>query len=127
MHLRVIWVSLVAAALLVSPGMAATVDLQVTVWPKGKEAGHAVRWSLRCKPAGGTLPRPGRACRMLQALRSPFASVPPGEMCTQIYGGPQVALVRGTFLGRPISASFTRTDGCQVYRWNRVAFLFPAG
>ena len=127
MHLRVLFVSLVAAALFVPPGMAATVDLHVTVWPKGKEAGQAVRWSLRCSPAGGTLPRPGRACRSLQALQSPFAPVPRGEICTQIYGGPQVALVRGTFLGRQIWASFKRTDGCQIARWNRLAFLFPPG
>src|SRR5262249_52334124 len=96
------------------------------VWPKGKEAGHAVRWSLRCKPAGGSLPRAARACRMLQTLRDPFAPVRPNSLCTEIYGGPQVALVRGMILGRRISASFTRTDGCQIARWNRVAFLFPA-
>ena len=127
MHLRVLWVSLAAAAYLVSPSLAATADLEVTVWPKGKEAGHAVSWSLRCSPAGGTLPRPGQDCRILQALRSPFAPVPPREICTQIYGGPQVALVRGTFLGRRVWAYFKRTDGCQIARWNRVAFLFPAG
>lgn len=127
MHLRVLWVSLVAAALLASPGMAATADLHVTVWPKGKAAGHAVTWSLRCSPASGTLPRPSRACRILQTLRDPFAPVRANSLCTQIYGGPQVALVRGTIFGRRISAYFTRTDGCQISRWNRVAFLFPAG
>jgi hypothetical protein len=126
MHLRVFGVSLVVAAGLVSPGLAATVDLQVTVWPKGKDAGHAVRWSLRCDPDAGTLPRPGRACRLLRALRDPFAPVPAAEICTQIYGGPQVGLVRGTFLGRRIWTYFKRTDGCQVARWNRVSFLFPA-
>jgi Subtilisin inhibitor-like len=127
MHLRVLGVSLVAAACLVSPSLAATVDLKVTVWPKGKESGHAVTWSLRCTPAGGTLPRPGQACRALRALRDPFALIPPSEICTQIYGGPQVALVHGTFRGRRVWASFKRTDGCQVARWNRLAFLFPAG
>jgi hypothetical protein len=101
--------------------------LQVTLWPKGKEAGSPVTWSLRCGPTAGSLPHAGRACRLLRALRDPFAPVPPAEACTQIYGGPQVALVRGTFLGRRIWTYFKRTDGCQTARWNRVAFLFPPG
>jgi hypothetical protein len=126
MHLRMLGVSLLVAACLASPAAAATVDLHVTVWPKGKEAGGAVTWSLRCGPAAGTLTRPARACRLLQGLRDPFAPVPPDQVCTQIYGGPQVALVRGTFLGRRIWTYFKRNDGCQADRWNRVTFLFPA-
>ena len=126
MHLRVLGVSLLAGACLVSPSPAGAVDLHVTVWPQGKDAGHAVTWSLGCSPALGTLPRPGHACRLLRVLRDPFAPVPPNEICTQIYGGPQVALVRGTFLGRRIWTYFKRTDGCQIARWNRVTFLFPA-
>ena len=125
MHLRVLLVSVVAAASLASPGLAATVDLHVTVWPKGKDAGHAVTWSLRCTPAGGTLPRPGQACHMLQALRDPFAPIPPTTICSQIYGGPQVAVVRGRFDGRRVSATFTRRNGCEIARWNRLAFLLP--
>jgi Subtilisin inhibitor-like len=127
MQLRVLGVSLVVAACLVSASPAATIDLHITVWPKGKAAGHTVTWVLGCGPAVGTLPRPGRACRLLQALRSPFAPVPPDEICTEIYGGPQIALVSGTFLGQRVWTYFKRTDGCQVARWNRVAFLFPAG
>jgi hypothetical protein len=42
-----------------------------------------------------------------------------------IYGGPQKALVTGRFLGKAIRAGFSRTDGCQIARWSRVAFLFP--
>jgi hypothetical protein len=126
MHLRVFGVSLVVAACLVSPSLAGTVDLRVTVWPKGKNEGHPLTWSLGCGPAVGTLPRPARACRLLRALRDPFAPLPPDEVCTQIYGGPQVALVRGTYLGLRIWRYFKRNDGCQIARWNRVMFLFPA-
>ena len=126
MQLRVLAASVVVAACLVSSSLAGTVDLRVTVWPNGKNGGHAVTWSLGCGPAVGTLPRPARACRLLRVLRDPFAPVPRGQICTQIYGGPQVALVRGTFLGRRIWTSFKRNDGCQIARWNRVTFLFPA-
>jgi hypothetical protein len=45
-------------------------------------------------------------------------------VCTQIYGGPQEAVVRGTFRGRRVSIRFTRRNGCEIARWNRVAFLF---
>ena len=46
-------------------------------------------------------------------------------MCTQQYGGPQEGTVSGTYLGRRVSASFSLTDGCQIARFKRVAFLFP--
>ncbi|MBD0347602.1 MAG: hypothetical protein ICV59_00495 [Thermoleophilia bacterium] len=100
-------------------------DLVIRVWPKGK-ANTAVprRWSLRCQPAGGTLPRRERACRRLKALRQPFAPVRAGVACTEVYGGPAVAEVRGRHLGRRVWARFTRTDGCQIARWNRLRFLF---
>jgi hypothetical protein len=45
-------------------------------------------------------------------------------MCTQIYGGPEEALVTGSFRGRKVWARFSRVDGCAVDRWNRLSFLF---
>ena len=77
---------------------------------------------------GGTLARPAAACRRLSACskQSPFLPVPPATVCTQIYGGPQEALVRGTFRGRRVSTRFTRRNGCEIARWNRLAFLLPA-
>jgi hypothetical protein len=61
----------------------------------------------------------------LLRLRDPFAPVPKNVACTEIYGGPQVARVRGVFRGRRVRAGFDRTNGCEIARWNRVAFLFP--
>jgi hypothetical protein len=45
-------------------------------------------------------------------------------MCTAIYGGPQIARVRGTFEGHTVRATFNRVGGCEIDRWNRVSFLF---
>ena len=45
--------------------------------------------------------------------------------CTQIYGGPQEADVRGVFRGRPVEAHFDRGNGCEIARWDKVQFLFP--
>jgi hypothetical protein len=35
------------------------------------------------------------------------------------------AVVTGRLRGFSVSARFGRKDGCEVARWNRVAFLFP--
>ena len=45
--------------------------------------------------------------------------------CTEIYGGPEIADVQGTFRGKPVNTRFLRTNGCEIARWNRVRFLFP--
>ena len=49
-----------------------------------------------------------------------------GMACTQIYGGPQEALVTGRFRGKLVRVRFSRKDGCEIARWNRVLFLFPS-
>jgi hypothetical protein len=99
--------------------------LRIVVWPHGTTSHVRVTWTLHCNPAGGTLPKAGRACKALGSLSRPFAPVPAGVACSQIYAGPQVALVTGSFRGRGVWARFRRTDSCQTERWNRVAFLFP--
>jgi hypothetical protein len=97
-------------------------SLRIAVWPQGAE-GAPHTWTLRCNPARGTLPQRGRACRRLAALAAPFAPTPPGTACTMIYGGPQLARVTGTFRGRKLWTTLRRRNGCEVARWNRVAFL----
>ena len=103
---------------------AARTALTIVAWPNGPD-GASRTWTLRCDPVGGTLPRAARACAKLAVLEKPFAPVPHGAVCTQIYGGPQEAVVRGTYRGRRVSARFRRSDGCEIARWNRHAFLFP--
>jgi hypothetical protein len=84
--------------------------------------------TLRCDSPRGTVARPGSACgRLLSGGRALFAPTPPGTACSQIYGGPQVAVVSGTLDGRRLWSSFHRRDGCEVTRWNRVAFLLGGG
>jgi hypothetical protein len=52
--------------------------------------------------------------------------VPKDSVCTQIFGGPNVALVRGTFEGRRIWTYFRLRDGCEISRWKRVVPLLPS-
>jgi hypothetical protein len=99
--------------------------LRITVWPQGK-AGEKAVYTLSCPTSKSTLPPARAACKKLSHLGArAFAPVPRGTACTLIYGGPQQALVTGRFAGKTIRAVFSRSDGCQVARWRRVAFLFP--
>ena len=96
--------------------------LEISVTPGG-EAPTKI-WTLRC-PDGGTLPDAAQACEQLEKLDDPFAPVPRNTACTQVYGGPQEADVSGSFRGRPVQAHFDRGNGCEIERWDKVAFLFP--
>jgi hypothetical protein len=87
-----------------------------------------VRWTLRCDPVGGTHPRRVAVCGELARLgRAAFRPVPPDKACTQVFGGPQVAIVSGHMGGRRVWARLSRVDGCQVARWDRVPGLLPRG
>lgn len=92
-------------------------ELEISVWRAGTDGPVRVT-TVRC-------PAPNDTCDQLSALEDPFAPVPANTVCTQIYGGPQVAEVRGTFRGREVEARFNRTNGCEIERWDRHAFLFP--
>ena len=108
-----------------SSGSSASAKLSVTVWPHGK-SGRSVGYTLVCPRGTGTLPAAHSACSKLRRIgvRS-FAPVPAHAACTEIYGGPQIARVSGRFAGQSIKASFNRTNGCEIARWSKLAFLFP--
>jgi Subtilisin inhibitor-like len=103
---------------------APTTALEISVTPGGETPTKI--WTLRC-PSGGTLPDGARACEKLLQTDDPFAPVPKGASCTQVYGGPQEADVRGLYRGRSVEAHFDRGNGCEIARWNKVGFLFPSG
>ncbi len=105
------------------PGAAA--ELTVTLDETGSGATRTL--TLTCEPVGGDHPDAAAACATLAAVGSDgFEEVPADAMCTQQYGGPQVATVEGTLDGAPVSARFTRTDGCEIGRWDTLAPLLPA-
>lgn len=110
-----------------SAGAAQTTDLTITYHQNGPASSAATTWVLHCNPSRGSLPRAARACNRLDSAGvRVFAPVPEGTMCTQIYGGPQTAVVEGTVAGRRVEAQFSRENGCQVARWNRVSpWLLP--
>lgn len=109
-----------------APSPAAGTALTVTVRPGPGRPPST--WTLTCDPPGGTHPSPAQACAALAAAGAdPFALPPRNTMCSQIYGGPQTATVTGTYRGKPVQARFSRTDGCQTARWQKLEPLFTPG
>ncbi|MCW2747989.1 MAG: hypothetical protein JWP10_1131 [Nocardioidaceae bacterium] len=84
--------------------------------------------TLTCDPPTGSHPDPAAACAaLIKTEASVFEAVPADRMCTAIFGGPQVAKVTGTLDGKEIDASFSRTNGCEIARWDALgdAFFVP--
>ncbi|MEZ0163336.1 SSI family serine proteinase inhibitor [Kineococcus sp. LSe6-4] len=93
-------------------------------------AGEQRTWTLTCSAdgtTGGDHPDAQNACAAVDAAKAPWAPVPKDMACTQIYGGPQTAVVTGTWRGEPVDARFARNDGCQIARWDRLAPLLQPG
>lgn len=105
----------------------AETQLTITVGEAGAGDGT---YTLECAPTGGTHASPGDACERLDQLTAegvnPFKAVSRDAACTQQYGGPETARVQGTWQGRPVDATFSRTDGCQISRWNSLVPVLPA-
>jgi hypothetical protein len=108
---------------------AKTVSLVITYWDDEQSSAVPVRWTLRCNPRGGTLPNRKQACAKLSTLTlGAFAQVPKNLLCTEIYGGPQRAVIKGTVGSTRIWASFRRRNGCEIERWSRFSpWLLPPG
>ncbi|MBT2531184.1 serine protease inhibitor [Arthrobacter sp. ISL-48] len=75
--------------------------------------------------AASTLPDPEAALAAVERFGEDLFFPKPGppRLCTQQYGGPQVAVVTGTLHSRAVNATFLRTDGCEIARWNALAPL----
>ncbi|MET7491914.1 SSI family serine proteinase inhibitor [Streptomyces sp900116325] len=108
-------------------------QLRVMVSDSGDREADGV-YELRCLPAGGTHPVAQQACDRLAELAQPtdrnggtdpFRPVPADAMCTQQFGGSATARVTGTWQGQHVDASFNRTNGCEIARWNTLRPVLP--
>jgi hypothetical protein len=69
-------------------------------------------------------PDENEACAAASKLSAAdLAPTPADTACTQIYGGPETASIKGTLNGEPVDATFKRTDGCEIKRWDTVSPL----
>jgi hypothetical protein len=101
---------------------ASSTELTIVVWPQG-DGGPSRTWTLTCDPVGGSLPAARSACS--RVTREALRPLPRDSICTQVYGGPQKARITGEIDGRAVDARFSRTNGCEIHRWNGVRYLFP--
>jgi hypothetical protein len=126
--LALVLVALVACT--TSSAGGTTTSIRISYWEGGSASDAPdVVWTLRCEPPRGSFARPARACAKLEAGGARlFAATPPDTACTQIYGGPQRARIVGTVGGKRVWTTITRTNGCEIARWQRLApWLLPLG
>ncbi|MFG2606841.1 SSI family serine proteinase inhibitor [Streptomyces sp. NPDC048514] len=101
----------------------------LTVVVRNAGPGRDGTYDVACHPDAGRHPDVAGACRTLDTHtrwgRDPFAPVPSGSNCTMLYGGPATAHVTGTWAGRPVDATYSRGNGCEIGRWDRMVPLLP--
>lgn len=122
---RLVVLFAVACAVLPATATAGLIALKIEFRSDTASKPHAL--TLRCAgKATGTVRNPAAACVRLQRLgRAAFRPTPPDAACTEIFGGPSTARIRGMFLGFPLWVKLSRSNGCGIARWQRVAFLLP--
>jgi hypothetical protein len=127
---RVLLAAVVVAFAAPSAAHAGAVNLRVTAdTGPGTKTRHA---TLTCDAQG---PRAtgflrgrdaGRLCRRAYALERFLGRAPDRDrVCTEVYGGPSRALVRGNVRGTTVRRRFERTDGCGIADWERAKLLLP--
>jgi hypothetical protein len=121
------FVSLAAGLMSSSPAVAVdAADTQLEIEIRRSPDAAAEHYVLRCSPPGGTVRNPTAACQRIAdavatgtTVRESGPAKPSRDgaiinLCSQIYGGPEVARIRGRWLGGPIDARLTRENGCTM-------------
>jgi hypothetical protein len=99
-----------------SSGDAPLADLTITVDADGKGGAAPQTMKLTCKA-----PTDSDACGAAAGVSAAdLAPTAEGKACTQIYGGPETATIKGTIRGDDVDAAFSRSDGCELERWANV-------
>ena len=91
-------------------------DVTITYWPEGRGSDPRSA-TLTCDPDGGSHPNPAKACDTLLAHEDALKALAGDVACTEIYGGPQLA----TIAGADVHATLSRTNGCEISRWDALA------
>ncbi|MGW2831371.1 SSI family serine proteinase inhibitor [Streptomyces sp. NPDC001286] len=117
------------AASSLTPAVAHADADHLTVTVRHAGGGRDGTFELYCHPDSGGHPDAAGACAAIDRGSrwgtETFAPVPQGSICTMQYGGPATAHVTGVWAGRPVDATYSRGDGCEIARWDRMVPLLP--
>lgn len=112
------------------PAQAGSADLKISISFDGKSVDS--EYHLLCDgdqaKKSSTLPEANEACQLL--MKDPellTAKVSGQQSCTEIYGGPATATVKGKLGEQPIQTSFDRHNGCAIATWDALAPLLGEG
>ena len=98
------------------PGGAPAVQADLVVVVDDGSGAKPQRFVVKC-PAHGKVG--ASQCAALAADPHVFEALPGDQPCTQVYGGPDTATVKGTLNGEDVDAKLSRTDGCHIDQWDR--------
>ena len=110
----------------------ATAATSLTIEVRPDPAAGPQTATLQCDGgAKGTafLAAPDAATKACAALANPAAvdylrnPKPEGQVCTQIFGGPETAHVTGTLNGQSLDVQLARRNGCETAGWDLVRAL----
>jgi hypothetical protein len=97
-------------------------DVRVTFDRDGPDGRAARTVRVRCPSR-----RHAPACRRLARLpAAAFRPVPRTVVCAEVYGGPQTGRIAGVVRGRRVNARYSRTNGCEIARYDRVRPVLAA-
>ncbi len=105
----------------VATNPASKAKLQVVESVPGGQARH---WSLRCDPAGGTMPDAAAACRLLATeatILHPMRTT--HIMCRRSIANARTFTVTGAWYGTKLHEVVT-DGGCNLRRWSMMAQIF---
>ncbi len=119
---RVVIAGIAFAYLIPAPAYA-SLRYKINVTYVAQDGASTKHWTLQCNPTGGTHKIAKKACAALLKVKDPFKSSDPNMMCTQQYGGPETAYVQGIWNGKKIRANFSKINGCEIARWQKVQAL----
>lgn len=98
-------------------------ELSVALHPEGRDGRPSRTAEVRCPDDRADQ----GVCEAVDALpENAAAPVPPGAICTQIYGGPDVVRIEGTLRGEEVDTELTRANGCEIERFDRFRPLLRA-
>lgn len=103
-----------------SDGRSATGTFNLTITTRAAPGNEARTSTVNCGLSEG-----GRSCAAARALTAnDFSPTPADQPCTQEYGGPETASVSGTVRGTDVDVRVSRTNGCQIERWEKLVAPF---